>query len=203
MTIRLDKSSVPEEFRNHPALLRAEAQVCRRQENRKYRTRTAVHEAAHAVYGEKAGAVRVYFTGPRALYDAETGEVKISLGRCRTIFSSQTFVAPGALMALARMGVAGRIAVKRLLGKDEKSDGADIRAFQEMATTMLGANEQEIIDSWERAKNDVEEDFDDPEFRRRVWKKAGEVEPQLCGSESLETGIQPDVVFDGYSLVPA
>jgi hypothetical protein len=201
ITVTMDKSAVPQDLHDNPNLLLAEAWVCKRMENRRYRTRTAVHEAGHAIYGERAGAVRVYFTGPYAVYDAEARSFPIHEGRCRTLFSGLTAVqAPDALMAFARMGVAGRIAVKRLLGKDEKTDESDFRVFQEMATTMLGANEQEIADSWERAKKDVEEDFDDPDFRQQVWKRAKEAEPQLCGSESLNApGAQPDFGFNGYS----
>lgn len=202
ITVTIDKSRVPQELHDDPNLIRAKTSVCKRMENTRYRTRTAVHEAGHAIYGERAGAVRVYFTGPYAVYDAEAHAFSICEGRCRTVFSGLTAVqAPDALMAFARIGVAGRIAVKRLLGKDEKTDGADIRTFQEMATTMFGANEHEIVESWERAKKDVEEDFDDPEFRQQVWKRAKEAEPQLCGSESLNApGAQPSVVFDGSFL---
>lgn len=184
-------------------------QVCKRMEKKRYRTRTAVHEAAHAVYAERVGA-HVSFHGPWVAYD-ERGYDILGGGCCvelppepTGVFSDFTGATrQDAIMAFAHIGVAGRIAVKRLLKKDEVTDGQDFEAYRK-AATVLDANEREIIECWERAKQDVEEDFDDPEFRQQVWKRAKEAEPQLCGSESLNApGAQPDFGFDGYSLVPA
>jgi len=67
--VRLDKSRIPLDKLYDPRLAKLEADICEKMKDETYRLHVCLHEAAHAIYMERAGIGKVIFGGPTVSYD--------------------------------------------------------------------------------------------------------------------------------------
>lgn len=176
MRLRLDKSRIPVDKQNDARLLRSEALLLLDMEDEQHRLRVCIHEAAHAIYMERAGLVPVLH-GPTAYYNPTTDT--FDFGEAAVHGKGGNGVTLDSLV-MARWFVAGGVVSSLLIGEGVilPGDGQDFEVFtSELAK--LGAGTETISQHWEQAKKDVEKDMRSPAFRREVWDRARDLEKQL------------------------
>jgi hypothetical protein len=145
----------------------------------------SLHEAAHILYGRRAGAIDVKYHGPGEYPDKPDG-----------FFCAVELVFPAAIAAkmlsIARWHSAGSV-VKRVLAPDYWVDDEDatdyemfVRNFAAGSTDpATGAPPDPALISkcWKEAQQDVERDLRNPAFRRELWALAREVEKNIPWGE--------------------
>jgi hypothetical protein len=190
--LRLDKSRIPANKLDDPRLAESEEAVCKGMQNETFRKGICLHEAAHAIYMERAGACRVTLHPPLAMYDSQNDRFDIGPAAVQPDFGSVPVETD--IMTMARWNVAGGVAQRFLIGGDpalfddgyerdfsvlfEDSDQYDFSMFSGQAVRH-GLLAEEIRDIWEQAKRDVQKDLRSPLFRRQLWERAREFEQQL------------------------
>ena len=177
---RFDKSRIPPDKLQDPRLAKLEADLLEMMQDDGYRLRTCLHEAAHAVYLERAGALEVILHGPVALYCPEKDSFHMGTAAVQGRFSEDGQMVDS--VAMARWYAAGGVA-KRLLTNDP-DPGADqdfevfCAEFRRL-TPQHEHKEESLLEHWEQAAKDVEKDLRDPAFRRLLWRRAHELKRLL------------------------
>ncbi len=124
----LDKSRIPFEKLDDHRLKKAEEEVLESLQDSTYRLHSCLHEAAHGVYLERAGAKRLVCHGPVAFYDAESDAFDIGTAGLEGDFGEHGVDCD--LLAMARWYVAGGVATRSLTAwNDEEGDGRDFEEF--------------------------------------------------------------------------
>jgi hypothetical protein len=175
----LDKSRILFEKLDDLRLKENEDEVLKAMQDPTYRLHVCLHEAAHGVYMQRAGAKRLNFHGPVAFYRAESDTFDIgSAGMTPDFGDAGTKIDS---LAMARWYVAGGVATRSLTGwNDEDGDGQDLEVFvRECFRLIPEITREDISTLWKQAKKDVERDLRRPKFRRELWQKAREFEDWL------------------------
>jgi hypothetical protein len=179
MRFVVDKSRIPPDKLDDPRLADEEAALLRAMRDEENFLQVCVHEAAHAIYMERAGFVPV-LQGPVIFYYSDTdtfdsGEAGVSGIAKDGGVDTDSF-------AMARRYVASGVASSVLIGDGgesiEPGDGQDFEVFSG-EFVRLGGDPDEIAEYWEQAKRDVEKDLRSPAFRQQVWDRAREFKRQL------------------------
>jgi hypothetical protein len=180
----LDKSRVPVEKLADPRLQEWENDILEIMQDPSYRGFCCVHEAGHAVYYERAGAKRLTFHGPVALYCAETDEFDFGGAAVEIVWPDTG--AEMDLLTMARAYVAGGVVARTLTTRiDEDADGRDHEDFiRECQRLCPGITRKEISEHWEQAKKNVEIDLRKPALRRELWRRAKEFENKLLDAKT-------------------
>ncbi len=184
-TMFLDKSRVPPEKLDDPRLKKMEVGALRDMQDSKYRLHVCVHEAAHGVYLERAGAIRLIYHGPVARYDAAKDTFNIASAAIQPGFGEQGVTADSLVMA--RYYVAGEVAQRVLtdfLDQDKVVERQDFEDFvselrRHLSQAGLTLTDEVISQHWEQAKIDVERDLRSPAFRQELWRRARDFEAWL------------------------
>jgi hypothetical protein len=173
---RLDKSRVPPDKREDRRLSDLEVAFLSLMEDASLRLRVCLHEAAHAIYAERCGAVRVAFFPPLAVYDANTDSFSIASAAVQPNFGSGVTIDS---LRMARWYVAGSVAERTLTaGATLRGNEQDFEVFSAQARK-LGMSAREIREHWKQATRDVKRDLRSPAFRNELWRRAHDFMRQL------------------------
>lgn len=175
----IDESLIPPDKLADPRLAWWKEAVEPALKDKTNRAGVCLHEAAHAVYLERAGA-KAIFHPPTVLYDPRNDTFGMAAAGVHGEFGTGAKVDS---LVMARYFVAGGVA-KRVLTKlteDSFDDGGDEQDLIDWTETgeELGMSSEVILAHWEEAKRDVEKDLRSPAFRRQLWKRAWAFEGQL------------------------
>lgn len=175
-----DRSRVPAEKLDDPRLAEWEKAARMGMQNYTYRLGVCLHEAAHAIYLERAGALCVTLHPFISQYDPQSDDFFAAIAGVVGDFGQKPIETD--ILSMARWHVAGGVA-KRLLvggaaGRDEGGDSEDFSVFSEQAVH-YGLPSELVVNCWEQAKRDVEKDLRSPAFRRQLWDRAREMNQQL------------------------
>jgi hypothetical protein len=175
----LDKSRIPCEKLNDPRLKKIEEDVLQAMQVSTYRRHSCLHEAAHGVYLVRAGAKRLIYHGPVAIYDAESDTFDIGDAGIQGDFGEHGVNCDP--LKMARWYVAGGVATRILTAwSDEEGDGRDFEEFVRQCPLLIQEISREgISELWEQAKKDVERDLRSPAFRQELWRRARDFEAWL------------------------
>jgi hypothetical protein len=167
-----DKSEIPSAKLNDPRLKQAKQRLCDHVRDRKLRRSTCVHEAAHFVYGERAGVIDFEFRRPTIRYDQTSDKFDSTIASVRPIFPDKK-PEQCSEQAIARMLVAGCIAECLLTESgDMRSDSMDFEVFRKRFIEFR--SNEELLGSWEAAKRDVRKDLRSPALRKELWTCGGQ-----------------------------
>jgi hypothetical protein len=183
----LNKSRIPPEKLDDPRLANLEKGLLKFMNDDANRLRSCLHEAAHAIYLKRAGAVEVRFYGPVAHYRPETDSFDVGDVGVAGDFGSVPVSCDS--LAIARWHAAGGVAKRNLTGDDNSGDETDLRDFYAWATK-IGMTQKEIDQHWRQAQIDVATDLRKPAFRQEVWALARSYK-QILESGTYETGPTP------------
>ena len=175
----MDRSRIPSDRLNDPRLAKEEAIIQFAMNDEKYRRKACIHEAAHAIYMERAGLVPTLH-GPVDFYDAPIDT--FYCGDAGVDANASGGSVDVEILAMARWYAAGGVAVSVLIGDDwEPTDPGDEQDFEDFGVQFvrLGGDPGEIVECWDQARCDVEKDLRSPAFKRQVWDRARELDAQL------------------------
>src|SRR6266404_7595869 len=110
--ISLDKTRIPADKLDDPRIAAWEEAVLKSFHEESYRRGVCLHEAAHAIYMERAGAIRVTLHPAVALYDPQNDEFDFATAGVQADFGLVGVEMNS--LTMARWAVAGGVA-KRLL----------------------------------------------------------------------------------------
>lgn len=175
----LDKSRIPLEKLDDPRLKEKEDEVLQAMQDYTYRLHTCLHEAAHGLYLERAGAKNLIYHGPVAFYDAEIDTFDIGTAGIEGNFGEHGVNCDS--LAMARWYVAGGAVTRKLTGwLDDEGDGRDFETFVRECLSLIPEITTEAISAlWEQARKDIEQDLRSPAFRRELWQRARDFEEWL------------------------
>jgi hypothetical protein len=139
----------------------------------------ALHEAAHILYGRRAGAIDVKYHGPME-YPGKPGV--FGTAGIQLVFPGP----PGAkvqLIEIARWHCAGSV-VKRVLAPRYWVDDEDCTDYEicwEWVHKLTGMTftDEQMQQLWKDAQQDVERDLRSPTFRQELWALARETEQKI------------------------
>jgi hypothetical protein len=138
-----------------------------------YRLSIALHEAAHVLYGLRAGFAGATYHGPHESpgQPGVFGQAGVALNAPLTKIN---------LRAAARWLCAGSVVKHALLPRywDEEVVLSDYEMYVGYAAA-AGATQEQTSELWEIAKQDVERDLRSPAFRRELWARARDVESKI------------------------
>jgi hypothetical protein len=171
----LDKSRIPTEKLDDPELAKWEEAIRIGMQDGTYRMKVCLHEAAHAIYIERAGGQAILHL-PVAFYDARDDTFDVGGAAVAAHFEKEVAVDG---LVMARWYVAGGVAQQSLIsGCTEAEDEQDFEVFSAQWQSQ-GLPPQEMLSYWEQAKLDVEKDLRSPAFRAQILERARQMEQQL------------------------
>ena len=176
--IPFDRSNIPADKLDDPRLAASE-EGCRIQmRDSGSMMRTCVHEAAHAIYMERGGAVHIRVHIFTSYYDPKVDDFLVAPMGVAADFGTENRQLSGA--EIARWHVAGGVASRVLIGQDvnEGGDQKDIEDFSAWALPHKWTS-QMILGCLEQAKRYVKKDLRRPAFRKQVWDRANEFRKQF------------------------
>ena len=172
MRFLMNRSRIPSDKLNDPRLAKEEAIVQYAMNDEEHRRKMCVHEAAHAIYMERAGLVPT-LRGPVAFYNSTTDT--FNCGDAGVDANAGGGSVDVDILAMTRWYAAGGVAISVLIGDDgDPIDPGGEQDFEDFGVQFvrLGGDPDEIAEYWEQAKRDVEKDLRSPAFRRQVWDRA-------------------------------
>jgi hypothetical protein len=188
VTTQIDISEVPQDKRNDPRFIQRYATLQNLMSNLGWVKAFCIHEAAHAFYHLRAGALKVIFIGPRLSYDSQKDDFTIYPASVKREGGlDQQYLARVTIgewrNAFARACAAGGVAARKLTGiSGDVGDEEDYQRLCEFCDAIEVKDPTTAVDHqalWRQAQNDVEKDLQTPSFRSELWKQAKEFERQL------------------------
>lgn len=163
--IVFDKSTVPREFWNDPQVFEAEVSCIIHLVDDKCRRAVCLHEAGHAEFAERAGAVYVEFAPPAASF--EDGIIRGVTASVNPIFLENK----ATLFNLTKVSVAAEIVERELLEGPTGTAAADHRDLLELFDRhkLTEPQRRALLDTVE---NDILKDLRSPTMKRNLWKRA-------------------------------
>lgn len=176
-----DRSRIPSDKLDDPRLAKWENAARKTMQDYAFRMAVCIHEAARAIYMERAGAVCVILCPLISHYDAQSDEFYMSLACVQGDFGQRLTMD---ISSVARWYVAGGVAKRLLVGAAVEPDGGgDQRNAKDFSAwiTQLGivASSEDISACLEEARRDVEKDLRSAAFKRQLWDRANEMSQQL------------------------
>jgi hypothetical protein len=146
--------------------------------NPQYITARYVHEAAHAIYLERAGAVGVKLRGAQIVYDSKLDRFDHTGASVKgTGYNGQYGTDHFAwVIAMAKTHVAGGIAVRKLIAVLDPGDDDDRKHFELFCDAICKSSGRTLDRPaiWKAAQDAVEKDLRKPDFRKKIWAKVAE-----------------------------
>ncbi len=143
-----DRSRIPADKLNDPRLAEWEKAARMGMQDYTYRMGICVHEAAHAIYLERAGAVRIYLVPFVSQYDPQNDDFVVATAGVQGEFGKGATVD---MLSMARWYVAGGVARRLLVGGavelDDGGDQDDFRVFSEQSVK-YGLPSEQISSCW-------------------------------------------------------
>lgn len=164
--IVFDKSAVPQNLWNDPQILEAEVCCIIQLVDDKCRRAVCLHEAGHAEFAERAGAIYVEFVPPAASHEND-----IIRGTTAAVRPKYHQGSKSTLFNLTKITVAAEIVERELLEEPTGTAAADHRELQNLfdKNKMSEAECRKLLDAVEI---DILKDLRSPTLKRNLWKRA-------------------------------
>lgn len=179
MRFRIDKSGIPKSKLNSRRVRDYEESIQQDLADDAKRLQTCLHEAAHAMYMERAG-FAWSLRGPEISYDSKHRRFHASCASVVMNSKGRTIN----LMTMARIDASGGVG-EIVLGHC-KSDGndQDFRDFlalgkQACKENHIPVSDFDLVDDWCQAQREVVEDLKNPDFQKQIWDRAHDFNRQL------------------------
>jgi hypothetical protein len=170
--IAFDKSAVPKNLWNDPQIFEAEVSCIIQLVDDKCRRAVCLHEAGHAEFAERVGAVYVEFAPPAASY--EGGVIRGRLAAIRPILPE----GKSTIFNRTKISVAAEIVERELLEEPTGSVAADHRDILQLFDRHEASESQRraLLDTLE---TEILKDLRSPALKRNLWKRADFFKPIL------------------------
>jgi hypothetical protein len=178
----IDISAVPEDKQKDARFVQLLASLQILCSSAEYITARYVHEAAHAIYLERAGATGVQFSGARIVYDSKLDRFDHAGASVKGTGYNGKYGSDvlGWVSAMAKVHASGGIAVRKLTGVADPGDEGDREHFESFCDVVCKPNNYPLDRTalWKAAQDAVEKDLRSPAFRRTIWDKVAEFKLQ-------------------------
>jgi hypothetical protein len=170
--IVFDKSAVPQKLWNDPQILEAEISCIIGLIDDRCRRAVCLHEAAHAEFAERVGALYVEINPPAASY--EDGVIRGRLAAVHPILPRNK----STIINKTKISVAAEIVERELLKETTGSVAADHRDILQLFDRHKASEPQRraLLDTLE---TEILKDLRSPALKRNLWKRADFFKPVL------------------------
>jgi hypothetical protein len=195
MPVKIDITQVPDDRKNDPRFKHEHAKLVTIYSDPDKINNIAVHEAAHAIYLERAGTVNIKFHGPRIEYNV-IGDIFDS---CSAYVQGGGYDGNHQLneewvLAIAKAHAAGGVAALKLTSVGVSGDTGDRDLFENACDKLCSTGSITITDRdalWTLAQNEVENELLDPSLQHEIWMKVIEIISLICIEEAIDPLSKP------------
>jgi hypothetical protein len=183
--VKIDYERVPAIWQERTRFIAIRAQINKTYSDPNLIQQIAVHEAAHAIYLEKAGTIGIRFFGPKILFDitkADPFDFENASVQGSGHDGKQTFDIAWVLRG-TKACLAGGIAVRELTRVSDGGESGDIKrieAFFEKVSASGLLPEFNADETTKKAYAELRKEIKELPLQAEIWTKVGEVIPIIC-----------------------